>query len=265
MDLNLLATLVAVSETGSLTDAGRRLGLTQPAVHHQLARLAEATGCVLYVRDGRSLRLTGAGRRLAALGRTVGRARDLALAELRGSSGPLPVIAAGRGTWRDRVKALPPCRPWVCDGPRALAAVRDGEAQLGIAVLSPPEGLIVEEVARSESCVVVREDDALASAGAVSWADLAGRRFVLPPAGRPLRETVAARVPDLNVSVETEGWDVLQRFVALGAGIAVINTGVALLPGVVTVRLVDAVPVVYRAFWRHDVDAAPWVRTLFAR
>ncbi|MEN0063567.1 MAG: LysR family transcriptional regulator [Myxococcota bacterium] len=265
MDLNLLTTLVAVAETGNLTRAGQRLGLTQPAVHHQLARLAESVGRPLYVREGRGLRLTAAGRRLAALGRTVGRATEVAMAELRGSGRPLPVIAAGRSTWRDRVVALPPCRPWVCDGPRALAAVRDGDAQLGIAALSPPPDLASRVVAQSEACVVVAADDPLAHASSVTYADLTGRAFVLPPPGRPVREAVAARIPNLEVTVEADGWDVLQRFVALGAGITVINTGVALLPGVVAVTLEDAMQVTYRAFWREDVDATSWVATMFPK
>jgi len=261
MDLNLLATLVAVAESGGLTAAGRRLGLSQPAVHHQLARLSEAAGRPLYRREGRTLVLTAAGRRLVALGRSVARASEVALAELRGAGEPRPVIAAGRGTWRDRVRALPACRPRVCDGERALDAVREGEAQLGVAAVPPPDDLESCVVARAETCVGVPTGHALR--GDVAWAELVDETWVLPPRGRPLRDAVEAHVPDLRVAVEVEGWDVLQRFVALGAGITVVNTGVAPVEGVRTLPMRDALPVVYRAFWREDVDAEPWVRVMF--
>lgn len=82
-------------------------------------------------------------------------------------------------------------------------------------------------------------------------------------AGRPLRERVAARVPGLRVAVEADGWEVLQRFVALGAGLTVVNRGVAKVPGVQMVSLRRPARVTYHAFWRPDVDARPWVATMF--
>ncbi|MGB0268030.1 MAG: LysR family transcriptional regulator, partial [Pseudomonadales bacterium] len=39
MDLNLYRVLDAIYAEGSLTKAGRRLGLSQPATSHALARL----------------------------------------------------------------------------------------------------------------------------------------------------------------------------------------------------------------------------------
>lgn len=50
LDLNLLALFDAVFKAGSLTAAGERLGLSQPAVSYGLARLREAYGDPLFVR-----------------------------------------------------------------------------------------------------------------------------------------------------------------------------------------------------------------------
>lgn len=53
LDLNLLLALDAVLEHGSVTDAARSLGVTQPAMSRTLQRLREALGDPLLVRVGR--------------------------------------------------------------------------------------------------------------------------------------------------------------------------------------------------------------------
>jgi len=55
LDLNLLAALDALLTEGSVTGAGRRLGLSSSAMSRTLARLRAATGDPLLVRAGRGL------------------------------------------------------------------------------------------------------------------------------------------------------------------------------------------------------------------
>lgn len=52
LDLNLLLALDALLEARGVSQAARRLGLSQPATSHALARLREALGDPLLVRDG---------------------------------------------------------------------------------------------------------------------------------------------------------------------------------------------------------------------
>lgn len=63
-DMNLLRVLDALLETSSTTDAGRRVGLSQPAVSAALARLRDALGDPLFVRQGRRLIATDFARTL---------------------------------------------------------------------------------------------------------------------------------------------------------------------------------------------------------
>ena len=49
-DFNLVRVFIAVWDTRNLTDAGSRLGLTQPAVSHALRRLRDAFNDPLFVR-----------------------------------------------------------------------------------------------------------------------------------------------------------------------------------------------------------------------
>ncbi|MBN9192908.1 LysR family transcriptional regulator [Microbacterium sp.] len=58
MDLNLVAVFVAVYETRSLTAAGRRLYVTQPAVSQALGRLRREFDDPLFVRAGRLMEPT---------------------------------------------------------------------------------------------------------------------------------------------------------------------------------------------------------------
>lgn len=55
VDLNLLVALDALLEERSVTRAAQRLGLSQPATSHALARLRELTGDALLVRSGARL------------------------------------------------------------------------------------------------------------------------------------------------------------------------------------------------------------------
>lgn len=66
LDLNLLPVLVAVADTGSVTEAAARLYLTQSAVSASLARLKSAIGEAIVIRHGRGVVLTERGARLVA-------------------------------------------------------------------------------------------------------------------------------------------------------------------------------------------------------
>jgi LysR family transcriptional activator of mexEF-oprN operon len=66
LDLNLLRSFAVVAESGSVTEAARRLYMTQPAVSAALRRLTSAVGAPLFVKSGRGLALTSRGQRLRA-------------------------------------------------------------------------------------------------------------------------------------------------------------------------------------------------------
>jgi LysR family transcriptional activator of mexEF-oprN operon len=64
LDLNLLRVFAVVAESGSVTEAAKRLYLTQPAVSAALRRLTTVIGAPLFARSGRGLVLTSRGERL---------------------------------------------------------------------------------------------------------------------------------------------------------------------------------------------------------
>jgi DNA-binding transcriptional LysR family regulator len=81
----LLATLLAVEQTGSFTQAAARLGIRQPTVSQHVRRLEEKAGRLLVQRDTHSVNLTADGEAMAGFARTILSAHEQAAAYFSGS------------------------------------------------------------------------------------------------------------------------------------------------------------------------------------
>lgn len=71
LDAKLLRLLVTVVETGSITGAAQRLGVTQSAVSHLLDKLRGITGEALFVKSGRGIVATARAEALAVQAREL--------------------------------------------------------------------------------------------------------------------------------------------------------------------------------------------------
>jgi LysR family transcriptional regulator for metE and metH len=101
-----LATLLEVERQGSLTAAADVLHLTQSALSHSMKKLEQQLGTDLWLREGRSLRLTQAGQYLYAVAQRLIPQLDLAEARLQ-------QFAQGeRGTLRIGMECHP-CYQWL--------------------------------------------------------------------------------------------------------------------------------------------------------
>ena len=101
-----LSIVQAVERLGSLTAAAGELHLTQSALSHSMKKLEQQLGTDIWLREGRSLRLTQAGQYLLAVANRV--LPQLALAE-----GKLRQFAQGeRGTLRIGMECHP-CYQWL--------------------------------------------------------------------------------------------------------------------------------------------------------
>lgn len=277
LDLALLPTFIAFAETLNLTKTAERMHLTQPAVHMQIKKLEEELGVPLYRRAGRGLELTAHGVQLSRFARETGARTAGFLAELRGEGKSEPVVlAAGEGAYlyllgpairghRSRLTLLTRDR----DG--MLEAVRSGEAQLGVAALDgTPEGLLSHRLTTVEPVLVLPRSHPLGRKRRVRLRDLAGSRLIVPPAGRPHREAIAAalrraRVP-WEIAVEASGWELMIHFVAMGMGLAIVN-GCCRLPRGLCARPLDEERgglggVEYRVVHTRSAVERPEVRAL---
>lgn len=82
-DLNFLYVLEAMLDTGSVSSAAERIGISQPAMSHALARLRKRFGDPLFVKTGAGMRPTPAAERLGA---SAKKALAIVRAEIASSS-----------------------------------------------------------------------------------------------------------------------------------------------------------------------------------
>ena len=140
-NLEWLRSFVVFAEHLNFTRAAEALHLSQPALHVQVKKLAEQLGVTLYERRGRGLALTPDGRRVLAFGRELLARCERFSDDLRGAPpSRAPVLAAGEGAFLyllplARLRASAPIDARVVDGEEALRAVREAEADVGVAAV----------------------------------------------------------------------------------------------------------------------------------
>ena len=89
--IEIVRTVVAISETGSLSKAGERLGLSQPAISSQVKRLQNLVGGALFVKTANGTTTTELGKLALQQARIILEANDQLL-RLGGSNvGPQPL------------------------------------------------------------------------------------------------------------------------------------------------------------------------------
>lgn len=153
------------------TAAGRRLGLSQSAVSHALARLRDVFHDPLFLRKSHGLeptrRALELGPRIEALIETLGATLSAGgrfdpknsrrLFRIVSPESIVTIIANGltRSFAREAPQARFSTQPAFLE--RALGAVRRGEVDLAIGMFGPlPQGLVAEKLGDDEYCVLAR-------------------------------------------------------------------------------------------------------------
>lgn len=229
---------VMFAETLNFTRAAARLHISQPALHVQIRKLGESLQAPLYVRNGRSLTLTAEGRKVLAFGREQEERAARLIDDIKGTARDTGVVlAAGEGTFlhllseplrafqRGKRSGL---RVLTRDREQALSAVQLGEAHLAVTVIDDvPANIVSRRVAKVGAAVVMPRNHPLARKRSIAIRDLRDEPLIAPPAGRPLRATLAqawaAADQPWAPAVEANGWELMMRFAELGLGVAVVN------------------------------------------
>ncbi|GHK05933.1 LysR family transcriptional regulator [Streptomyces sp. Y2F8-2] len=163
--LDLLATFLEIYRTGSLSAAAERLGVTQPAITGQLARLEEQLGEQLFIRSRRGVAPTP---RAAALAARVSLHVD-GLREVLGSAESEPAL---RGTVRIggaaeamTARVLPAVAPLTGRGlyvhvtlglaQDLLAELAEGRLDLVVSAVRPPQRSVLAVPLVDEEFVLV--------------------------------------------------------------------------------------------------------------
>lgn len=275
-----LASFVVFADHLNFTRAAADLHISQPALHVKIRKLGQALGRPLYHRSGRRLVLTADGEMVARFARTHDERLAHFLAEFAGAAPRRPVVlAAGQGAYLyllgDTIRAVlaeEPTRLRLinCDHRQMLAAVRTGQAHLGVSVLDVlPDDLTAVELATFPQVLLVPDGHRLARHRSVTLAGLAGASLVIPPQHRPhrvlLERALGAAGVDWTVAVEAEGWPLITHFVALGVGLAIVNGCVPAPPGLVARPVTDLPPVAYHLVHQPAALTDPRVAGLLDR
>lgn len=251
----------------NFTAAAAALGISQPALHVKVRKLAAGLGTELYERDGRSLVLTPAGERLAAFALDSRARAGEFLTALGGESSAL-AIAAGRGAIRwvipDAIRAASRqgrrVRVLTASRDDAVAALGAGHADVAVVGFDPPPRRLRSRAIAVYPQVLMLDSGhplagrARAGGGQVNVADLAGLDLVVPPAGRPHRRALERALLEAGIpwqpAAEADGWDLLVHLAALGLGATVVNGCVPAPDGMTAIPVRGLPPVRYWAAWR---------------
>jgi DNA-binding transcriptional LysR family regulator len=239
MDLDRLRGFIAFAREMNFSAAARRIHVSQPALHAQVKHLEAELGVRLYTRDAGRLVLTEQGRSLLLFGQNLlDQVEDLEQA-LRGEA-PSEELRLGAGLTatlyllpeplRDFRARWPnvECRLGVHHRADVLALLRSAELDLGVTSMEQyAEDLDGFVCARTRHALIVPAGHPLARARKITLARIAEHPLVLPRAGlqhrRMIDEAFRAVGVEYRAALETEGWEVMKHYVALGFGIAVVN------------------------------------------
>ena len=267
LHLEWLEGFAVFAEHLSFTAAARALHLSQPALHVQIGKLSAELGVPLYVRHGQRLELTADGRRVLLFAREMGERERAFRDVLRAGESLQPVaLAAGEGSFlyllgpairAFTVAARAPLRLLTRDLDATLAAVRSGEAHLGVApVDGAPQGLTIDHLTEVAQVLAIPAAHPLARRRSIKLRDLEGARLIVPPPGRPHRAAITAALLAAGVAwepaVEASGWEPMLHFVALGVGIAIVNACCRLPRGLVARPLPELPRRAYSVIQRRD-------------
>jgi LysR family transcriptional regulator, regulator for metE and metH len=233
-----LSLLREVQRQGSLTAAARKLGLTQSALSHTVRKLEQQLGTAVWEREGRGLRLTGAGTYLIALAQRL-------LPQLEHAELVVSQFARGeRGTLRIGMECHP-CYQWLLKVVEPyLIAYPDVDLDVkqkfqfgGIGALFGHEidmlvtpdplrrkGLHFEPVFDYEQVLVVAKTHPFAGRTYVSPAELESETLITYPVEIERLDIYsqfllpAGCVPKSHKTIETT--DIMLQMVASGRGVA---------------------------------------------
>lgn len=232
-----LETFMTVVDQGGFSAAGRRLGLSQPAVSRAVASLEKELGLPLFVRRRDGISLTEAGRVALTHAREAARHLTLMRTEVAGLAGDVtgtlslaslptataPLVAPQLRTFAQQHPAV---AIRLLEG--SEQEIRDwldqGAAEAGVVSL-PIKGLDAAVLGDQEMVAVVPAGSSLASKDTISYPDLAKEPFVRGTGGCAEVFMPIARRAGVEFDLAFEAREVAATLEIVGAGL-----GVSILP-----------------------------------
>lgn len=243
MNLNEMRTFTEILRRGSLTDAGRALGLTQSGVTRQLQRLEHDLGVTLLRRDTAPVTATVAGERFAVFANQFLREYEAMRQELA-TEAQYPALTVAASTTpgeflvpsliADLIKSYPGWRISVSihDSAEVIDQVERGTVGLGfVGSISDRPALRFVPFVQDELVVAVRADHPLALRAAIALEELARYPFVLREEGsgtlcslQHLLQEHDRSLPRLQVVATLGSTQAVLSAILAGAGIGIVSS-----------------------------------------
>lgn len=244
MERRQLEYFVAIVEHGGFTNAARVLGVAQPSLSRAIAKLERELEVALFHRVGRNAVLSSAGEIMADRARNVLRDLEALRATARavgdGPVGRVDVAATSSSALEPVISIIAELRerhPGVLvstspalSAAEVVAMIVQGRCEAGVcgSVERPAgQGLVAHHLRDEEFLVVAPPGAEIGRDGTVTWAGLAGLRFVVTKpatAVRALFDRLAATV-DVAIAAEVGDRSVVLPMVLRGIGAGLMPDG----------------------------------------
>jgi DNA-binding transcriptional LysR family regulator len=216
MDLTLTRSFLAVAETGAITEAAERIGITQPALSRRIQQLEDQLGVRLLERGRKGAVLTEIGRLVQIEAQGVvaryERMREI-VSSHQGLEGGTVRIGGGATAVSfilpEAIAAFQAAHPRVRFQLREAGSseiaddVVAGRLELGVVTLPVRDReLEVTALATDRIVLVARRDHPLAHAQRVRIQQLADQAFVAFEAGSALRQIIDGKLREAGVEVK---------------------------------------------------------------
>ena len=143
LDWNQLKAFLETAETGSLSAAARKLGLSQPTLSRQVAAIEQRMGVTLFERVGKAMALTSTGLEMLEHARAMGAAAETLGLAAKGRSQAVGGVVSVSATDTVAAHLLPPL----------VRQLRDTEPSIAIEVISADER---SDLLRREADIAIR-------------------------------------------------------------------------------------------------------------
>ncbi len=241
MDLTLLRSFLSVAETGAITEAAERIGITQPALSRRLQQLEEHLGVKLLVRGRKGVVLTEIGRLVQSEAQGIvahyERMREMVTSHQRLEGGTVRIGGGATAVSYmvpEAIAAFQAAHPQVRFQMREAGSseiaddVVAGHLELGVVTLPVRDReLDVTPLTTDRIVLVARHDHALAKKRRVRIHDLADQAFVAFEAGSALRQIIDSKLRDagveVNVVMELRSIPAILRMVSTTGNLAFVS------------------------------------------
>jgi DNA-binding transcriptional LysR family regulator len=241
MDLTLLRSFLSVAETGAITEAAERIGITQPALSRRLQQLEEHLGVKLLVRGRKGVVLTEMGRLVQSEAQGIvaryDRMREMVSSHQRLEGGTVRIGGGATAVsymLPEAIAAFQTAHPQVRFQMREAGSseiaddVVAGHLELGVVTLPVRDReLDVTPLTTDRIVLVARHDHLLAKKRRVRIQDLADQAFVAFEAGSALRQIIDSKLRDagveVNVVMELRSIPAILRMVSTTGNLAFVS------------------------------------------